>query len=127
MRPRFCSPAGKVLRGAAICCRGQKVACDFRRVHDPRPPASPLGDKIVHKCLIQHEQTHFADMPDCQKWPSLEFPPLPDYKSSECHALHQQALCLQVRMQECGDDKACKNFVHNELEEVKFRLTECAK
>ena len=100
-----------------VCCDGRKVSCVFvpGGIVGGGGSGNPIADGIVDRCLIVHEGTHHADIPECpDECNTLTRPgwgPGVDGRHEECLASRAELNCLTQHYSQCGSNSACEAAV----------------
>jgi len=88
--------------GGVVCCDGEKVSCNW--THFPDVPPGQVDhrttvQRIIAQCVIEHEDAHHGDIPDCPKAcgvtrPGFRYSDIDDMRRAECRAFQAQIACL---------------------------------
>ncbi len=105
------------VRGKVICCDGRKVSCALNPVTIPGEPPNGTAEKISLSCILEHEDSHKADVKDCDRKDCYvpEWKPGKDPATEECRAYKKQLKCLERKRKDCKGDPDCEKAVDFEI------------
>jgi RHS repeat-associated protein len=98
--------------GIPVCCNGRSVPCAL--FFSGKSGSVAAAQQLLIKCVLQHEQSHIVDLPDCP--PACGVTPQifdnpEERRRSECSATTTELNCLAGAESGCSGDPTCLNII----------------